>query len=190
MIRKRCSKCGKTKSLASFSKDRQSKDGLRSYCRLCSATYYADWYSKHAEAQRAYTANYRKTHRNWKRVANAKWAKANPEKMRIAITRWRRAHPDKEQDRHVRRLARKKGAAVEAVSRQVVYERDGGLCHICGQKARPKNWHLDHIVPLSKGGEHSYQNVAVSHPGCNLHKGSKRLVDVKMTITPVKGESK
>lgn len=45
--------------------------------------------------------------------------------------------------------------------------------HICRVPADPCDWHLDHVVPLAGGGEHSYANTAVSHPICNRKKGSK-----------------
>jgi 5-methylcytosine-specific restriction endonuclease McrA len=53
-----------------------------------------------------------------------------------------------------------------------VLERDEGICHICGAVVDENKWHLDHIVPISKGGAHSYTNVATSHPKCNLEKGA------------------
>jgi 5-methylcytosine-specific restriction endonuclease McrA len=33
--------------------------------------------------------------------------------------------------------------------------------------------HLDHIVPLARGGEHSYANTQPAHPTCNRRKGAK-----------------
>lgn len=71
------------------------------------------------------------------------------------------------------RRARELGHFVERVYRSVVWTRDGGICHICELPADVAKWHLDHIVPLSKGGEHSYANTAVSHPRCNQVKSAK-----------------
>lgn len=71
------------------------------------------------------------------------------------------------------RRARKRDALVEVVHRSVVWERDEGVCHICQHPADESNWHLEHVIPLAQGGEHSYGNVAVSHPKCNLRKGSR-----------------
>jgi len=68
------------------------------------------------------------------------------------------------------RRARKTDAFIEAIDRQTVFSRDGGLCGICQQGVEPANWHLDHIIPLVRGGPHSYDNVQVSHPSCNLRK--------------------
>lgn len=76
-------------------------------------------------------------------------------------------------DRAAVRRARKRGAFVERVYRRVVWRRDGGVCGICGLAADPAGWHLDHVVPLALGGEHSYANVQVSHPSCNLAKGGR-----------------
>lgn len=72
------------------------------------------------------------------------------------------------------RRARKKGQFVERVSRSVVWNRDGGICHVCGLIANPDGWELDHVVPISRGGEHSYANTAVSHPKCNHLKGDRQ----------------
>ena len=67
---------------------------------------------------------------------------------------------------------------MESVSRQVVFERDAGVCMECWAQgfpgiADPANWHLDHIIPLKRNGEHSYANVQVTHPACNLKKGAR-----------------
>lgn len=74
--------------------------------------------------------------------------------------------------------ARKRVATVESVSALKVFERDGWLCHLCGRKTdrarrgtyHPKAPELDHIVPLAKGGAHSYANTACAHRKCNAAK--------------------
>ena len=76
------------------------------------------------------------------------------------------------------RKARKRAATVECVSPLRVFERDGWRCHLCGSltlKAKRGTYHpkapeLDHIVPLSKGGPHSYANTACAHRSCNAAK--------------------
>ena len=68
-----------------------------------------------------------------------------------------------------------------------LYNRDGGVCAICGGKCDwsdhqyrgryfivGKNYpSIDHIVPLSWGGLHSWANVQLAHHGCNTAKGAK-----------------
>jgi len=47
------------------------------------------------------------------------------------------------------------------------------------QPANQNNWHLDHIYPVVKGGEHSYKNVAVSHPRCNQKKSDRLMSEIE-----------
>lgn len=76
--------------------------------------------------------------------------------------------------------AEKYGGLVEYVNRDVIAERDGYLCYCCGETIDPDiKWplpgslSLEHIIPLSKGGDHTPANCAVSHSGCNLSKGNR-----------------
>jgi len=63
--------------------------------------------------------------------------------------------------------------------RQVIYARDGGMCMKCGEKVDRKNFHVDHIVPISAGGsEWDLSNLELSCPTCNLKKGAKMDVEV------------
>lgn len=75
--------------------------------------------------------------------------------------------------------ARRRGAHVETFSPVEIFERDRWICGLCGKKIRKSLRHpdpgspsLDHVVPLSEGGEHSRRNAQASHLGCNLRKGT------------------
>lgn len=58
--------------------------------------------------------------------------------------------------------------------REVVYVRDGGICMKCGKKVSRDNFHVDHIIPISKGGdEWDLNNLELSCPNCNLKKSNK-----------------
>lgn len=73
--------------------------------------------------------------------------------------------------------------AVEKVDRREVFERDGWVCGICSEpidstlkfpaRMSPS---IDHIVPVSHGGEHSYGNVRASHLTCNIKRGNRTRV--------------
>ena len=54
-----------------------------------------------------------------------------------------------------------------------VKSRDGECCVYCGDTEGP--FHLDHIYPWSKGGEHSVDNLCVACAPCNCSKGDKTL---------------
>lgn len=74
------------------------------------------------------------------------------------------------------RRARKNEVFVEVIDPLVVFDRDGGICGICLKPVDRKSpWEVDHIVPISKGGAHSYANVQLSHRRCNRKKHAKVL---------------
>lgn len=61
-----------------------------------------------------------------------------------------------------------------------IFERDEWICHICNtlidRTLRGDAWMratLDHVIPLSKGGTHTYDNVAAAHWKCNMDKGDR-----------------
>src|SRR5699024_2990102 len=58
------------------------------------------------------------------------------------------------------------------------FDRDGWICGICDDPVDrameypdPMSVSLDHIIPLSKGGSHTPENVQCAHLDCNLRKG-------------------
>lgn len=58
---------------------------------------------------------------------------------------------------------------------RIIWRSQVGVCDFCGKKVNPKNWHADHLVPLSKGGNHTHRNLAVTHPKCNMSRGNGRI---------------
>ncbi len=65
------------------------------------------------------------------------------------------------------------GADYVKIKREDIFERDSGVCHICKLPVSRDSFHVDHIIPISKGGKHVPENVATSHPLCNVKKRAK-----------------
>lgn len=108
---------------------------------------------------------------------------ADPEKERARHKAWRDANTEKyltwgRRNASTRR-ARVRGAFVEQVDPQVVFERDEGVCGFCGESVARDAFDVDHIVPLADGGLHSYDNARVAHPRCNRSHG--RLAPLALT---------
>lgn len=70
------------------------------------------------------------------------------------------------------RLGRIRASFVEKIDRRRVYALSNGMCGICGDPIDDEQWQVDHVVPLARGGAHSYANVQASHRICNLRKGA------------------
>jgi hypothetical protein len=133
------------------------------------------WYAANREKRILQTTAYYHAHRSHYRDL---YQRRKPDIL-AKVKAYAADHPDLYAAIAAKRRMRKISATVEVVKRNEVYQRDGGRCHICG-KLVPKHWHLDHLVPLSQGGEHSYKNVAVSCVVCNLRKGTKRCAQLRL----------
>jgi len=76
--------------------------------------------------------------------------------------------------------ARKFGVEYENVNPVFVFERDGWRCQICGKKTPRRNRgtrypnapEIDHRIPLSLGGPHTYKNVQCACRRCNIEKSN------------------
>jgi 5-methylcytosine-specific restriction endonuclease McrA len=55
-------------------------------------------------------------------------------------------------------------------------------CYLCGKAISNGERHVDHIVPLAKGGEHSARNLAIACAKCNLSKNAKMPAEVGLLL--------
>ena len=81
--------------------------------------------------------------------------------------------------------ALKLSAEHESFTTQMVIDKYGSNCHIClfpidlensrivGSDGWETGLHLDHLVPLSKGGSDTLENIRPAHGMCNVKKGAK-----------------
>ncbi len=128
------------------------------------------WCERHPERARA-------RDRAWKRRNKALIAErqaANQAKRTIDQRRRRKENPAQNRIYLARRRARKLDQFIEDVDPTVVYQMHGGMCGICKEFIDGK-FHVDHVIPLSKGGMHGYVNVQPAHPTCNMRKGNRTL---------------
>lgn len=86
------------------------------------------------------------------------------------------------------RVARAREERIPLPDAQLLVVAQTGRCGICGDlldeiltdgplidvasEDTPFEYHIDHIRPLIAGGRHSLENLQVTHPTCNLRKGS------------------
>lgn len=99
---------------------------------------------------------------------------------------FRKRYPDKNAAYSRFRRALIRGNKTDKYTIEEVLERYGCDCHICGKpidlsaprfQGKPGWQHglqIDHIIPISKGGSDSIENVKPVHGFCNLSKGNGR----------------
>jgi 5-methylcytosine-specific restriction endonuclease McrA len=116
---------------------------------------------RHGEKRRAYAKQYQK---------------ANPEKLRARLKKWAAKNSDYVKAKNAWWGAYyRNGLVGEKFSPLTIYKRDGGRCHICKKLVKKTDASLDHLIPISKGGEHTERNVALAHRRCNSSRGAGRI---------------
>lgn len=83
-----------------------------------------------------------------------------------------------------------KAQIVDDIALKRLYKRDKGICYICGCKCDWNSWNvsdkgnkypgdlyptIEHIIPVSEGGLHSWDNVRLACWKCNLDKGASHI---------------
>ena len=149
---KKCTNCGIVypATLEYFHKER---NGLRGDCKECRNKVSRRWHQDNKTERLVYFKKWREDNKGY-------------------MNQWRKDNPDKHVAIDSKRRASKKDVKFEKFSRQDVLDMWGTVCHICLDAIELDDWHMDHVHPLSKGGEHSLNNVKPSHPTCNMSKGA------------------
>lgn len=103
-------------------------------------------------------------------------------------------NPEKRRERSRRREAMQRGNLVEKYSESQVVQLYGTQCHLCNEDIdfiAPRrsgmgiNWqkgfNIDHVIPISKGGSDTLDNVRPSHSLCNIKKGNRKASPFALT---------
>ena len=166
---------------------RDSEAKYRNANKAKSKQYFARYRAQHKEARaeqsrRYYVAHreqvhrYYVAHRDEIAARQVLYRAKNIEKVRKG---WR--------EKDARRRAIQKEATIgdpAAIAR--VYDRaaDGKRvrCYLCGKLIPLGKRHVDHVVPLAKGGLHTANNLAIACAACNLSKRAKMPDEVGLLL--------
>jgi 5-methylcytosine-specific restriction endonuclease McrA len=66
------------------------------------------------------------------------------------------------------------------LTRREVFIRDGYTCQYCGRQSNDLT--IDHVIPRSRGGVHSWENLVSACKPCNHRKGGKLLAEARMSL--------
>lgn len=122
------------------------------------------WAERSREAIRAYAREYQERYRAENPEHARDWWAANAEKHRLYQAN--------------RRAAKKDNPGSVGIAErdwQRLVARYLGRCAYCGD--RPDALHMDHVIPLKRGGRHAIGNVLPACPPCNLSKSARLLVE-------------
>lgn len=175
-----CKLCLANKEFADFGKEPRVKSGLQAVCKECKKQRNSKWQKENRVKQNISQESWRKRnpdklaeyserYRHSKNISNKKWHLNNKEKNR-AYLRSRRA--------------RIKGSEFDFFTEDDLIGIYGDSCYICNKKIDltaprrvgvsgwQKGLHVEHVVPICKGGGNTLENTRPSHGLCNLKKGA------------------
>lgn len=121
------------------------------------------WRRAHPEKQREYGRRYAEAHPERRakqyRESNKRYKKNHPDRVRL---QWRNVN------------ARRRGAAGTHSTEDVLVQlkRQKGRCYYCGEKVGD-TYHVEHVVPLSRGGSNDPDNIVIACLRCNLSKSDR-----------------
>lgn len=124
-----------------------------------------DFRSSHLEEVRNRERDYSKNNRHIRNKNNKLYCLRNPERVKIQKT--------KNQSARRARLAGCITNKTADIFYKFVRSKEKIKCYYCGIEMSGKEAHIDHVIAISKNGNHSSENLAASCANCNLRKNSK-----------------
>lgn len=182
---KTCRCCLIEKPAAMFRKNPRGAMGLESYCRPCCAAKRRAAYHANPEPYRANALQrYRARVAAGKVTAESKVAKreydrsyrlSNAAKLTALKAVWRNWNADTiRATRHAykarRRSQEARGDSTADIRRWMVGQPK--VCKWCAVDCA-NDFHVDHVLPLARGGAHLISNLCIACPPCNLRKNAK-----------------
>jgi 5-methylcytosine-specific restriction endonuclease McrA len=183
---KRCTRCGEEKPLEEYGRARGYRMGRNSRCRACIRIVSAEWKAAHPEQVKSGNARYRREQPDRVRASKRAY-KASPKGIAMEASaeyrsaavqrtlRWLREHPDRRNAyaRQRREALRFAAGAVTTEELAELLTANEGKCAYCPNFADT----FDHVVPLSRGGEHVLENILPACRPCNSSKSDSPLWD-------------
>jgi len=192
----KCTCCGLYQSLDNFPRDKHYASGYKARCKIClnkirkERRY--DYKYEHSPKGIANTIKYRSSDKGKLNKANygKKWSAIpeNREKMReyqlkanktllrkLSQKRYYETQNGraKKREKDIRYKSKRRGSIINDFSNAqwlTQIKLQNGRCFYCKNKI---DLTIDHIIPVSKGGEHTQSNIVAACKSCNSRKGNK-----------------
>lgn len=180
-----CSECNRRLHISNFHKDRTATDGYRSKCKDCRIGKVKEWYSENAERQSSKAREFRKKNIDKLRKRDKeRYEKDKPKRLDLAS-----------KHAQIRRSRKKMLPYDERITRNRIRQKLGDNCYYCGvemdftpasgRKFKKNHATIEHLIPLSKGGHHIWENVVLACHNCNVVKNAKSEIEFRIYLQEI-----
>lgn len=144
-------------------------------------------YQENKEQEKKYSREYRAKHRDRYLELNKKWhlenkekereyEDKNREKIRTIRKKWNEQNIDKRKIYSINNNAKRRSLAggnvyISVKIVRILWDKQNGQCFYCSRDL--EKYHVDHYIPLVKGGKHEEENLRLACPTCNHKKHAK-----------------
>lgn len=141
-----------------------------------------DWHARNKEHHASLNKVWREENKEYFREYAEEYRKVNKDKIQERVRQYRNTPEGKAKHRvsQHNRDARIKsnGGRLSSADIKIVMERQRGMCVApnCNKSVRT-SYHIDHRMPISKGGTNDIRNIDILCPSCNMRKNAKHPVD-------------
>lgn len=135
-----------------------------------------EYYAKHRDEVLRSSRKWAVEHPDKRLEVQRKYRGGHIEKLSLANSAYKKSHPEKVRQWNEKRRALQYDKTpiaellTEAQWRDIL-DQYRHRCAYCGKKSERLT--MDHVIPLSKGGKHSANNVVPACQHCNSSKGAK-----------------
>src|SRR5262252_3904851 len=127
--------------------------------------------ARHLDRARTKERRYEQEHKEELLLKRRQYKAQHREAIARSYAAWAKANPDKTHARTIRRRARLLHARINdftATQWQMMKKAYGYSCVYCGNVSQRLT--MDHLTPLSKGGNHTLHNIVPACQSCNARK--------------------
>jgi len=135
----------------------------------------------HRAEAKSRNAAYHAVHSEERAIAKRAYRAAHREECRASYAAYYLAHRDELRAKGWRDNAKRRGGkgcehadCLTLGATQLAWQTNEHVCYLCGVPVqRGVNLHMDHVVPLARGGAHCAENLRPACAHCNQSKGSR-----------------
>ncbi len=167
---KACSRCKQVLPYEAFNANKQLKSGLKSQCKTCQILINAESYQRHQEKRRAQAKEKYAADPTSQLLAVHKYQSKDLDLKNFRSKDWRSRNPEKVRQYRRERRARIAGNKSFFVSEKEFIKLYSSPCFECGDKG---NIEIEHLIPVSRGGDNSIGNYIPLCISCNRSKHNK-----------------